>query len=98
MQSFLVNISHGRTGSSISSRIRRAFAAWCLRSYSCRAAAASLESSARHTSFFSFRATFLRAVSGEGKLYVTADQAAVVTRILEGIYESDRTGKPFYFD
>ena len=43
-------------------------------------------------------ATFLRAVSGEGKLYVTADQAAVVTRILEGIYESDRTGKPFYFD
>ncbi len=43
-------------------------------------------------------AAFLRAVSGEGKLYVTADQAAVVTRILEGIYESDKTGKPFYFE
>ena len=43
-------------------------------------------------------AVFLRAVAGEGELYVTADQAAVVTRILEGIYESDRTGKPFYFD
>ena len=27
-----------------------------------------------------------------------ADQAAVVTRILEGIYESDKTGKPFYFE
>ena len=35
----------------------------------------------------------------EGKpLYVTADQAAVVTRILEGIYESERTGRPVYFD
>ena len=43
-------------------------------------------------------AAFLRAVSGEGELYVTADQAAVVTRILEGIYESDKTGKPFYFE
>ena len=31
-------------------------------------------------------------------LYVTADQAAVVTRILEGIYESEKTGKPYYFD
>ena len=27
-----------------------------------------------------------------------ADQAAVVTRILEGIYESEKTGKPYYFD
>ena len=34
---------------------------------------------------------------GKGKLYVTADQAAVVTQILEGIYESDKTGKPYYF-
>ena len=42
--------------------------------------------------------TFTDAVLGKGKLYVTADQAAVVTRILEGIYESDRTGKPVYFD
>ncbi|PWM72398.1 MAG: oxidoreductase [Bacillota bacterium] len=43
-------------------------------------------------------AGFLRAVAGEGELYVTADQAAVVTRILEGIYQSDLTGKPVYFD
>ena len=42
--------------------------------------------------------TFTDAVLGKGKLYVTADQAAVVTRILEGIYESDKTGKPYYFD
>lgn len=43
-------------------------------------------------------ACFLKAISGEGELYVTADQAAVVTRILEGIYESNLTGKPVYFD
>ena len=42
--------------------------------------------------------TFTNAVLGKGKLYVTADQAAVVTQILEGIYESDKTGKPYYFD
>lgn len=41
---------------------------------------------------------FLRAVRGEGELYVTAEQAACVTRILEGIYESAKTGKPYYFD
>lgn len=42
--------------------------------------------------------TFTNAVLGKGELYVTPEQAAVVTRILEGIYESDRTGKPYYFD
>ena len=42
-------------------------------------------------------ATFTNAILGKGKLYVTADQAAVVTQILEGIYESDKTGKPYYF-
>lgn len=26
------------------------------------------------------------------------EQAYVVTRILEGIYESAKTGKPYYFD
>lgn len=41
---------------------------------------------------------FTNAILGKGELYVTADQAAVVTRILEGIYESERTGKPYYFD
>ena len=41
---------------------------------------------------------FTNAVQGKGELYVTADQAAVVTRILEGIYESEKTGKPVYFD
>ena len=42
--------------------------------------------------------TFLSAIAGEGELYVTAEQAACVTRILEGIYESHKTGKPYYFD
>ncbi len=42
-------------------------------------------------------ATFLNAVMGKGELYVTAEQAAVVTHILEGIYESEKTGKPYYF-
>ena len=43
-------------------------------------------------------ATFINAVRGKGKLYVKAEEAAVVTRILEGIYESAKTGKPYYFD
>ena len=43
-------------------------------------------------------ATFTNAILGKGGLYVTADQAAVVTRILEGIYRSEETGKPYYFD
>ncbi len=42
--------------------------------------------------------TFINAVRGKGKLYVTAEEAATVTRILEGIYESAKTGKPYYFD
>lgn len=42
--------------------------------------------------------TFIRAAQGKGKLYVTADQAAVVTQILEGIYASAKTGKPYYFN
>ena len=41
--------------------------------------------------------TFTNAILGKGDLYVTADQAAVVTRILEGIYKSEETGKPYYF-
>lgn len=41
---------------------------------------------------------FFDAVQGKGKLTVTADQAAVVTRILEGIYKSEQTGKPYIFD
>ena len=41
---------------------------------------------------------FTNAILGKGDLYVTADQAAVVTRILEGIYQSEETGKPYYFD
>lgn len=43
-------------------------------------------------------ACFLNACLGKGELYVTAEQAAVVTRILEGIYESEKTGKPYYFN
>ena len=43
-------------------------------------------------------ANFLACIKGEAKPYVTADQAAVVTQILEGIYESAKTGKPYYFN
>lgn len=42
--------------------------------------------------------TFLNAILGKGELYVTAEQAAVVTRILEGIYKSEETGLPYYFE
>jgi predicted dehydrogenase len=42
--------------------------------------------------------TFADAIKGKGKLVVLADQAAVVTRILEGIYISAKTGKPHYFE
>ncbi|GHU58191.1 oxidoreductase [Spirochaetia bacterium] len=42
--------------------------------------------------------TFARAIRGEGKLYVLPEEAIVVTRILEGIYKSAETGKPYYFD
>jgi predicted dehydrogenase len=42
--------------------------------------------------------TFASAIRGRGKLYVLPEQAAAVTRILEGIYKSAETGKPFYFD
>ena len=42
-------------------------------------------------------ATFLNAVKGKGKLTVTAEQAAAVTRILEGLYISAKTGKQYTF-
>ncbi|MDD4711369.1 MAG: Gfo/Idh/MocA family oxidoreductase [Eubacteriales bacterium] len=41
---------------------------------------------------------FIGAVRGDSKLVVLPEQAIVVTRILEGIYESAKTGKPVYFD
>jgi predicted dehydrogenase len=42
--------------------------------------------------------TFRNALRGKGGLYVKAEEAAAVTRILEGIYTSAKTGKPYYFD
>ncbi|MDR0302986.1 MAG: Gfo/Idh/MocA family oxidoreductase [Treponema sp.] len=42
--------------------------------------------------------TFAQAIRGSGKLYVLAEEAAAVTRILEGIYISAGTGKPYYFE
>ncbi|MDD4081038.1 MAG: Gfo/Idh/MocA family oxidoreductase [Eubacteriales bacterium] len=42
--------------------------------------------------------TFLKAVRGEGKLCVLPEQALTVTHILEGIYESSRSGEPYYFN
>ncbi|MDR3019369.1 MAG: Gfo/Idh/MocA family oxidoreductase [Treponema sp.] len=41
---------------------------------------------------------FAEAIRGNGKLYVNAEEAAAVTRILEGIYISAKTGKPHYFE
>lgn len=41
---------------------------------------------------------FINAVQGKGNITVLPEQAAVVTRILEGIYESAKTGKPVYFN
>ena len=40
---------------------------------------------------------FKAAIQGKGKLTVLPEQAIVVTRILEAIYESAKTGKPVYF-
>ncbi len=41
---------------------------------------------------------FVEAVLGKRDLFVTADQAYVVTKILDAIYQSSRTNKPVYFD
>ncbi len=41
---------------------------------------------------------FVEAVLGKRDLFVTADQAYVVTKILDAIYTSSRTNKPVYFD
>jgi len=40
---------------------------------------------------------WVKALKGEGGLFVTADQAFVVTKVLDAIYESSRTGKAIYF-
>ena len=42
--------------------------------------------------------TFANAIRGKGKLYVLPEQAAAVTRILEGIYISAKNGKQYNFD
>lgn len=41
---------------------------------------------------------FLNAIRGKGELVVLPEQALVVTRILDAIYESAKTGKPVYFN
>jgi len=40
---------------------------------------------------------WMNAVNGKGKLLVLPEQAATVTRCLDAVYESARTGKPVYF-
>ncbi|MCL2042715.1 MAG: Gfo/Idh/MocA family oxidoreductase [Treponema sp.] len=40
---------------------------------------------------------FTDAIRGKGELCVLPEQAAVVTRILEGIYIAAKTGKPYFF-
>lgn len=40
---------------------------------------------------------WVKALKGEGELFVTAEQAFVVTMILDAIYESSRTGKAIHF-
>ena len=42
--------------------------------------------------------TFYSAVIEGTPLVVKPEQALVVTRILDAIYESNRTGKPVFFD
>jgi predicted dehydrogenase len=41
---------------------------------------------------------WVKALKGEGELFVTADQAYVVTKILDSIYLSSKTNKPVFFD
>ncbi len=41
---------------------------------------------------------WVAALKGEGELFVFPEQAFAVTKILDAIYESSRTGKPVYFD
>lgn len=40
---------------------------------------------------------WMNAVNGKGKLSVLPEQAAAVTRCLDAVYESAKTGKPVYF-
>ena len=40
---------------------------------------------------------WINALKGEGDLFVTADQAFMVTKILDSIYQSSKTGKAVYF-
>ena len=37
------------------------------------------------------------ALLGEGELFVTPEQALTVTKVLDAIYESARTGETIYF-
>lgn len=41
---------------------------------------------------------FTNAILGKGELVTKPEQAAIVTRILEGIYISAETGEPYYFE
>lgn len=41
---------------------------------------------------------WVKALKGEGELFVLPEQAFVVTKILDAIYQSSKTGKPVYFD
>lgn len=41
---------------------------------------------------------WVNALLGKGDLFVTAEQAYTVTKILDAIYESSRTGQTIYFD
>ncbi len=43
-------------------------------------------------------ACFINAINGKGELAVTAEAAACVTRILEGIYVSSKTGTAYHFN
>lgn len=41
---------------------------------------------------------WVKALCGEGELFVKAEEAYTVTKILDAIYESSRTNKPVYFN
>ncbi|MBC7981960.1 Gfo/Idh/MocA family oxidoreductase, partial [Candidatus Parcubacteria bacterium] len=40
---------------------------------------------------------WVAALRGEGELFVSPEQAFIVTKVLDAIYESSRTNKPVYF-
>ena len=56
------------------------------------------DSNGRNISFSNEADIWVKAIRGEGELFVTAEQSFTITKILASIYKSSLTGKPVYFD